>query len=148
MATFTKPPFQWKYYGCHFQFTKTIREPGLSSSQSTFSNDKHTIPNEGANVSPKVRISSLGNGSLARATCKRMRLLGKRELISIAFHLFKPSHQWDQIWRNFATWQHFMNLRQMVEGLLSVWPIFELSLAKLLCFGAAFPRCTWPSVEK
>ena len=32
-------------------------------------------------------------------------------------------------------WQHLMNLCQMVEGLVSVWQIFEPTLAKLLCFG-------------
>ena len=34
--------------------------------------------------------------------------------------------------------QHFMNLCQMVKGLFYVCQVVEPTLAKLLCFGAAF----------
>ena len=33
VATFTKPPFQLKKYGCHFQFTKTICEPNFCETE-------------------------------------------------------------------------------------------------------------------
>ena len=35
-------------------------------------------------------------------------------------------------------WQHFMNLCQMFVGLFIVLQMFEPTLAKLLCFWAAF----------
>ena len=43
--------------------------------------------------------------------------------------------QRDQIWRNFATWANFKNLRQTVEGLFFVWQNFKHTLAILMNFG-------------
>ena len=45
-------------------------------------------------------------------------------------------------------WQNFMNLCQMVEGIFSVWQIFEPTLAKLKCFWAAFQCCPWPKIDE
>ena len=45
-------------------------------------------------------------------------------------------------------WQHFINVCQIVEGLIGVWQMFEPTLAKLQCLWATFNCNTWPNIEK
>ena len=51
-----------------------------------------------------------------------------------SLHLFLSPPQCDQILRNFTTLAKLSNLRQVAEGLFSVWQNFGPTLATLFCF--------------
>ena len=53
---------------------------------------------------------------------------------------------WPDLFRHLGNF--FINLRQIVQGLLSVWQNIDPTLAKMLCFWATFSCCKWPNIEK